>query len=203
METTEGFLRLWMFGKMTTLLKILNELDEFRDKNDAHAVIETLKGLQNKHTDTIKPFRFTLASIDFRNTESLAIVGIDVAVLLCFLEKVELSSLDHADFMAIEWVVSDVQQRVYIIQGYRLRQMQARQPYIDGPGANSSEAGQWSTEETRTILEKYGGYSGFAALPYGEKKPVMEEIEKKLKSKDMRNIFKILNKIRSMHNKEN
>jgi hypothetical protein len=69
------------------------------------------------------------------------------------------------------------------------------QAYKRGPGANSQEIGRWSMDTALKILEKYGGYKGYKALPRGEKGPVVDEIAKAIRAKDRRNIYNIIRKI--------
>ncbi len=54
-----------------------------------------------------------------------------------------------------------------------------------------------SIKEAKKILEKIGGITGYDALGYGKKKPITDEIEKKLKLKDKRHVYNILNKIKA------
>lgn len=72
----------------------------------------------------------------------------------------------------------------------------------DIQGALSKEIGVASTNETEKILKEIGGIDGYNALGYGQKKPVVDKIAKKLKLKDNRQVYNILNKLRSTKQKD-
>lgn len=78
-----------------------------------------------------------------------------------------------------------------------------RESYRRGPGSTSRESGKWAMEKVRKVLEKYGGYSGYKALPYGKKTPVREEIQKAIKAKDIRNVDNIIKNIGAESKGEN
>ncbi len=67
--------------------------------------------------------------------------------------------------------------------------------YRHGPGASSTQVGRWAMDGARKVLEKYGGYKGYKALPHGGKRPVIEEIAKAINAKDNRNVYNIIKKI--------
>ena len=68
--------------------------------------------------------------------------------------------------------------------------------YQEGPGKASADIGDENIKRARKVLEKYGGITGYRQLPRGQKKPIRDEIEKKCKYKDSRNVYTILNKIK-------
>lgn len=171
---------------------------------------ETFTEWIEKHPDTVKPFHFVptplyWASRDFATSEK--VLKYEAHRLAKLLKKVDLSSLDGNDFDAIEDTVERVGSFAAFFDGYSCgyeeRVMDAKWPYKIGPGASSREAGLWTLNAARKVLEKYGGVPGYKALPRGKKKPVMEEIGKAIKAKDPRNIHNIINKIGTLPKEEN
>ena len=81
--------------------------------------------------------------------------------------------------------------------GYWTAKLERQIAYANNQGANSRELGDMSIKEAKKILEKIGGITGYDALGYGKKKPITDEIEKKLKLKDKRHVYNILNKIKA------
>lgn len=81
--------------------------------------------------------------------------------------------------------------------GYWTAQLEKRIAYASNQGANSKELGDMSIKEAKKILEKIGGITSYDALGYGKKKPITDEIEKKLKLKDKRHVYNILKKIKA------
>ena len=80
--------------------------------------------------------------------------------------------------------------------GYWTAKLERQMAYAN-QGANSRELGDMSIKEAEKILEKFGGIVGYSALGYGKKKPITDEIEKKLKFKDKRQVYNILKQIKS------
>jgi hypothetical protein len=85
---------------------------------------------------------------------------------------------------------------------YALR-LERKELYETGPGATSAQAGKWTMDAVRKVLEKYGGYRGYKALPYGRRGPVIDEIATAIKAKDGRNVYNIIKKIGVEHEGEN
>lgn len=152
----------------------------------------------------MKPFHFEFSPFVWDDYTSIRIIGYD-ANTLCnlLLNLVELSSIDSNDFMAVEETVSRLIERWNFFYGYQAKCEAVKIPYIEGPGTASREAGQWTMDAAYNVLEKYGGYLEYKALPRGEKKHVTEKIQEKLKAKDIRNVHNIINKSGALSKKEN
>ena len=84
-----------------------------------------------------------------------------------------------------------------------LEKLIRRKKYREGPGAASREAGEWTMDVARKVLEKYGGYPGYKALPYGRREPVIDEIATAIRAKDKRNVYTIIKKIGAEHEGKN
>lgn len=119
--------------------------------------------------------------------------------------------LADAFFEAIDWKPENMTERLmelFIIHAdiltcfscealgaYRIVVSKKRK-YKRIQGANSKEVGDLSKNEAKKILEKYGGIQGYGSLGYGQKKPVKDEIQSKLKFKDDRQVFNILKELK-------
>ena len=214
-------LETWLLSKMQTVYDILSDAEQALSKND---ILDNEEPLWNfidystgkpvdctsrddwvaEHTREAKPFQFEFAPFDFNDIISLRTISYDANNLYeIFSNDVELTSIDNHDFIAIEKAVSTLSERYNFFSGFQLKGFAVREPYINGPGVASREAGTWSLNTARKVLEKYGGLAGYRALPHGKKKPVREEIEKAIKAKDPRNVHIILNKIESLEDYEN
>jgi hypothetical protein len=151
-----------------------------------------------KHPGTAKPFHFDFSPA--RQPQSvidLRIVHYDAGRLLKLLEKVEILSIEKDDFIMIEWAVRTLAFLRGECSGWSSQWAQKKDQYINGPGETSRSAGQWTLNEVVKVLEKYGGITGYKALPRGKKKPVRDEIEERIKAKDPRNVHILLNKLKS------
>lgn len=73
---------------------------------------------------------------------------------------------------------------------------QRKENYVKGPGQASKEIGEEGVNRALTVLEKCGGIAGYDGLPIGQKKPITDEIEKKCRFKEPRQVYNILKKIR-------
>ncbi len=119
--------------------------------------------------------------------------------------KVKKDGMDDKDDEAITalFVVDDeISRRSRETIGYWSARSERKISYARNQGANSHQAGQWNVDKATDILKKYGGIDGYDRLKRGEKKKIIDEIEKAVKAKDVRNIYKIFNKIRKSR-KEN
>ena len=77
--------------------------------------------------------------------------------------------------------------------GYWTRKLEMSTTAARTGGEASRVDGETNENRIREILEEHGGISGYDTLGYGLKKPVRDEIEKKLKFRDARRIYSILN----------
>ena len=135
----------------------------------------------------------------------------DCKMLPQLLESVDALAHNEQDFRAIEDTVNGVIQGAFTLIGIheqehkitaKLREYEAnaqkrKNAYVEGPGAASTIAGQWTVKAAEKILDTCGGIAGYDALPYGNKKAIRTKIESAIKDPDGRNVYNILKKIRN------
>ena len=135
----------------------------------------------------------------------------DCKMLSQLLESVDALAHNEQDFRAIEDTVNGVIQCAFMLIGIheqehkitaKLREYEAnaqkrKNAYVEGPGAASTIAGQWTVKAAEKILDTCGGIAGYDALPYGDKKAIRTKIESAIKDPDGRNVYNILKKIRN------
>ena len=114
--------------------------------------------------------------------------------------KVKKDGMDDKEDEAITvlfMVDDEISRRSREAIGYWSARSERKISFARNQGANSHQVGQWNADRAVKILQKYGGIDGYDSLKRGEKKKVIDEIEKAVKAKDVRNIYNILNKIRN------
>jgi len=82
--------------------------------------------------------------------------------------------------------------------GYWTHILERKKSAIMLQGANSKEIGDASLEKAKTILAEFGGISSYSSLRYGQKKPITNKIMEELRLKDIRHVYNIIKKIKSI-----
>ena len=143
--------------------------------------------------------------------DSFQFIRDDCKMLSQLLESVDALAHNEQDFRAIENTVNCVIQGAFTLIGiheqehkitaklreYEAKAQKRKKAYVEGPGAASTIAGQWTVKAAEKILDTCGGIAGYDALPYGDKKAIRTKIESAIKDPDGRNVYNILKKIRN------
>ena len=145
--------------------------------------------------DPRRIFTFYCPKYDIENLCSFRAISYYCDSLHKFLLHLSLDQIDFDLLMEIEGICQEIYKKTYMLVGVHNKAIATEAVYINGPGPRSRAVGQWALDDAYKVLEKYGGIKGYKSLPYGEKKPIRDEIERKLKSKDPRNIYNILKKL--------
>ena len=112
-------------------------------------------------------------------------------------KKDGMADKDDDEAITVLFMVDDkISKRSHEAIGYWSAKSERKISYARNQGALSRQVGEWSADRAVKILQKHGGIEGYDRLKRGEKKKIIDEIEKAVKAKDVRNIYNILNKIR-------
>lgn len=145
--------------------------------------------------DPRKIFSFYCPKYDIENLCSFRAISYYCDSLYKFLPHLSLDQIDFDLLMEIEGICQEIYKKTFMLVGIHNNTVAMQAQHINGPGQRSRDAGRWALDDACKVLEKYGGIQGYKSLPYGKKKPIRDEIERKLKSKDPRNIYNILKKL--------